>query len=54
MNLKSWVVGPLYGVFTLHDAETDTETDKKWVVQDCVEEFTLQRGKKTTQIPIGF
>ena len=28
------------GVFTLPN--TDTDTDKKWVVQNCVEVFTLR------------
>ena len=30
-----------YGVFTLPDTETNTDTDKKWVVKNCVEVFTL-------------
>ena len=29
------------GVFTLPDNETDTDTDKKWVIKNCVEVFTL-------------
>ena len=32
-----------YGVFTLPDIETDTDTDKKWVIKNCVEVFTLHR-----------
>ena len=35
------VITHLYGVFTLPDTETDTDTDKKWVVKNCVEVFTL-------------
>ena len=36
------------GVFTLAGSEADTETDKKWVVQNCVEVVILT----STQIPI--
>ena len=35
------LAGVLHGVFTLPDTETDTDTDKKWVVKNCVEVFTL-------------
>ena len=38
------------GVFTLGGIETDTETDKKWVVQNCVEVFILHRDITSTQI----
>ena len=31
------------GVFTLPDTESDTDTDKKWVIKNYVEVFTLQR-----------
>ena len=39
--------------FTLSHTETDKEADKKWLVQNCVEVFTLHRDR-LRQIPIGF
>ena len=32
-----------YSVFTLPGTETDTDTDEKWVVKNCVQVFTLHR-----------
>ena len=32
-------------VFALPDTQTDKETDKKWVVLNCVEVFILQRDR---------
>ena len=41
-------------MFTLPD--TEINTDKKWLVWNCVEVFTLHRDKYSanTQIPLGF
>ena len=33
--------GMCNGVFTLPDTDADTDTDKKWVIKNCVEVFTL-------------
>ena len=30
-----------FGVFTLPDTDADTDTDKKWVVENCVEVLIL-------------
>ena len=35
-------------MFTLTETETKTETDKKWVVWDCVEVFTLTEAHTVT------
>ena len=32
---------PHNGVFTLPDTDADTDTNKKWVIENCVEVFTL-------------
>ena len=40
---------PLNGVFTLPDKDTDTDTDKKWVVWNCVEVFTLHRDNNAIE-----
>ena len=42
-----------YDVFTLPNTETNAETNKKWVVLNCVEVFILHR-QTTAQISIGF
>ena len=41
-----------YGVFTLPDTDTDTNTDIKWVVEDCVEVFIPT--PTSTQMQLGF
>ena len=42
------------GVFTLADTETQTETDEKWLVWNCVEGFILLKRQRPMQISIGF
>ena len=41
------------GVFTLHDTEKETETDKKWIVWGCVEVFILHRDQWQHRFPLG-
>ena len=38
-------------MFTL--AETETETDKKWLEKNCVEVFILQRDRDRRKFPLG-
>ena len=39
-----------YSVFTL----SDTKTDKKWNVWNCVEVFTMKRNRHQQRFPLGF
>ena len=39
-------------MFTLPDTNEDTDTDKKWVVENCVEVFILTLTP--TQMQLGF
>ena len=46
------MIDTLQGVFTLTDVKTETEseTDKKWVVWDCVEVFILTETDTLTDV----
>ena len=46
------MIDTLQGVFTLTDVKTKTEseTDKKWVVWDCVEVFILTETDTLTDV----
>ena len=44
---------PNNSVFTLPDIETDTEKDRKWVVQDCMGVFTPHRDRWQHTFPLG-
>ena len=41
------------GVFTLPNTETNRKTDKRWVVQNCVEVFILHRYTHKHRFPLG-
>ena len=49
--MKYFKPDELHGVFTL--AETETETDKKWLEKNCVEVFILQRDRNRRKFPLG-
>ena len=40
-------------VFTQPDTETDRDTDKKWLAQNCVEVFILHRDGYQRRFPLG-
>ena len=42
-----------YGMFTLPDTETDTETDKIWVVENRVEVVILHIGRHQHRFPLS-
>ena len=47
-----WIHRPiclLYGVFTLPDIDTDTDTDKKWSIKNCMEVFILSDTDTNTE-----
>ena len=41
------------GVLTLPNTETNKKTDKRWVVQNCVEVFILHRYRHKYRFPLG-
>ena len=42
-----------FTVFTLTDTKTETQTDKKWFVQNCVEVFMLLRDRNPRKLSLG-